>query len=301
MPSTMFSGLLYALLATVVWSITFIIARLAVGGISPITLAMLKWLIASIILSFIAIPYMKKEWITIKSLLPRLLGVVFFGVAIYSPLSFFGAQTTSAMNLSLISITSPVFIVVIASCLGRKQPLYTWFGSSLALIGSFYLVSNGELERLLELDFVIGDILMLIAAIGFAVYCLLLERIAHKISQISLISCISFLATLMLLPFSIWEMNQENFIFLMNSTIIGCVVFSGIFSALVAWWLWNIGLEKAGPVYAGVMFYTLPLWGGIFGYFLLDEPITSVHVFSGILIVGGIMWASYGGTKLFIK
>jgi drug/metabolite transporter (DMT)-like permease len=287
-------GSLYALLATVLWAGAFVVARLAVGQISPMTLGASRWFMALVILSFFTLPKVKKEWHIAKKFLPQIIAAAGLGVAAYSPLSYFAAQTTSAINLSLISVTTPIFIVIIASLMGQKQSLNTWLGCTVALIGSFYLVCNGEIGRLLALQFAAGDLLMLAAAIGFAIYSLILKKIPDGLSQATVLTLMAFFAVLMLIPCVIWESTQPSMLFNMNGIVFFSITFSAICSSIIAWWSWNVGLEKAGPELSGMIYYSLPLWGGFFAFVFLGETMGMTHLVSGILIIGGIFWASRG-------
>ncbi|MBU1002934.1 MAG: DMT family transporter [Proteobacteria bacterium] len=291
-------GSLYALCATVLWAGAFIIARLAVGEISPMTLGATRWGMALVILCTFMLPKVKKEWPVAKKFLPQIIAAALFGVAAYSPLSYFAAQTTSAINLSLISVTTPIFIVIIASLMGQKQSINTWAGCTVALIGSFYLVSGGELSRILAMEFAAGDILMLAAAVGFAIYSLILKKTPDGLSGGTIMTLMSFFAVLMLIPCVIWESTQPSMVFNMNGIVFFSITFSAICSSIIAWWTWNIGLEKAGPELCGMIYYALPLWGGFFAFIFLGEKITSIHFISGALIIGGIAWASRGTKKV---
>lgn len=290
-------GSLFALLATVLWAGAFIIARLAVGEISPMTLGAARWGMALIILSTFMLPKVKKEWPVAKTFLPQIIAASLFGVAAYSPLSYFAAQTTSAINLSLISVTSPIFIVIIAALTGKKQSLNTWAGSIVALIGSFYLVSGGNLDKILGMEFAIGDILMLAAAVGFAIYSLILKKTPAGLSGGTIMFLMAFFGVIMLIPCVMWESSQPFMVFNVNWVVLFSITFSAICSSIIAWWTWNIGLEKAGPELCGMIYYSLPLWGGVFAYFFLGETMTQTHFISGVLIIGGIVWASLGAKK----
>lgn len=290
-------GSLFALLATVLWAGAFIIARLAVGEISPMTLGAARWGMALIILSAFMLPKVKKEWPIAKNFLPQIIAASLFGVAAYSPLSYFAAQTTSAINLSLISVTSPIFIVIIAALSGTKQSLNTWAGSIVALIGSFYLVSGGDFDKILGMEFAIGDILMLAAAVGFAIYSLILKKTPAGLSGGTIMFLMAFFGVILLIPCVIWESTQPFMVFNMNLVVFFSITFSAICSSIIAWWTWNIGLEKAGPELCGMIYYSLPLWGGVFAYVFLGETMTQTHFISGVLIIGGIVWASLGAKK----
>lgn len=285
-------GIACALLATMLWAGAFVVARLAVGQISPMTLGATRWFVALLILCTFTLPKVKKEWPVAKKFLPQIIGAALTGVAAYSPLSYFAAQTTSAINLSLISVTTPIFIVIISSMMGQKQSANTWLGCTIALIGSFYLVCNGEMSRLLGLQFAAGDFLMLLAAVGFAVYSLILRKIPEGLSQITIMSLMAFFAVLMLIPCVIWESTQPTMVFNMNGIVFFSIVFSAVCSSIIAWFTWNLGLQHAGPATSGMIYYSLPLWGGLFAFVFLGETMGMVHLVSGALIIGGIVWAS---------
>ena len=291
-------GSLYALLATVLWAGAFIIARLAVGEISPMTLGATRWGMALIILATFTLPRVKREWPIAKTFLPQIIAAAAFGVAAYSPLSYFAAQTTSAINLSLLSVTTPIFIVIISATMGQKQSLHTWAGCIVALFGSFYLVSGGDINQILEMKFAAGDILMLAAAIGFAIYSIILKKTPTGLSSITIMTLMTFFAVLMLIPCVIWESTLPSMVFNLNFVVFFSIIFSAICSSIIAWWTWNIGLTKAGPELCGMIYYSLPLWGGFFAYIFLGEKMNSVHVISGALIIGGIVWASRGAKKI---
>jgi len=48
-----------------------------------------------------------------------------------------------------------------------------------------------------------------------------------------------------------------------------------------------------GPVKAGFIYYTLPIFSGILAYLFLDEVITQFHFYSVLLIVSGILTANH--------
>jgi drug/metabolite transporter (DMT)-like permease len=285
-------GMLYALTATVLWSGAFVVARLAVGQISPMTLSAARWFVALLILCCFTLPRVKKEWPVAKKFLPQIIAASLAGVALYAPLSYFAAQTTTAINLSLISVTTPIFIVIISSLMGQKQSLNTWVGCTVALFGSFYLVCNGELGRLLGLQFAVGDLLMVGAAVGFAIYSLILRKIPKGLSQATILTLMAFFAVLWMLPGLIWEWTQPGFVLNLNGVVLFSVAFSAVCSSIIAWWAWNKGLEDAGPALSGMIYYSLPLWGGLFAYLFLGESMGMTHLISGVMIIGGIYWTT---------
>ncbi|MEF2232370.1 MAG: DMT family transporter [Pseudodesulfovibrio sp.] len=285
-------GSVYALLTTVIWSGNFVVARMAVGKISPMSLGAARWLVALVVLCCFALPKLKREWPVAKKFMPQILVAGLTAVTLYNPLCYLGAATTSAINLALISVTTPIFIVIICSLLGEKQSANTWIGCTIALIGSIYLVADGQMGRVLGLQFAFGDILMLGAAIGFAVYSIVLRKIPDGLSQSTILTLMVFFGLIMLIPFLIWEWSLPTARIEFSGTVIFSVLYTGIGNSLIAWWLWNLALENAGAARAGMIYYGLPLLSGLFGYLFIGETMGMVHLVSGILIVGGIIWSS---------
>ena len=59
-------GILLAILATIIWSGNFIIARGVIKQIPPVSLAFYRWLSASIIIFPFAVKQSKVEWKIVK-------------------------------------------------------------------------------------------------------------------------------------------------------------------------------------------------------------------------------------------
>lgn len=285
-------GCFFALMTTMIWSGNFVVARLAVGKIPPMTLGALRWLVALILLCCFALPKLKKEWPVAKSFMPQIVIAGLTAVTLYNPLCYLGAATTSAINLALISVTTPIFIVIICSFMGEKQSSNTWIGCTIALLGSIYLVANGDMTKLLNLEFAFGDILMLGAAVGFAVYSIVLRKVPAGLSQSSILTLMVFVGLILLIPFLMWEWSQPETAIQFDGVVIFSVLYTGIGNSLIAWWLWNLALENAGPSRAGMIYYGLPLLSGIFGYLFIGETMGTIHLISGLLIIGGIYWST---------
>lgn len=281
-------GVLYSFIATFLWSGAFVIARLAVGQISPMTLGASRWFITLLALSVFALPTLKKEWPVAKKFIPQLLVASLTGVTLYAPLSYFAAATTTAINLALISVMTPVFVIFILAFKKEKQSRNTWLGCMVALLGSVYLITNGQISRLVNLEFAQGDLLMLIGTIGFAFYGIALRNVPKGLSQSSILTLMSTFGLIFMLPVLIWEWNSPEFVFNINGTVIFSILFTGLGCSLAAWWTWNLGLEYAGPVIANIVHYALPILSGILGYIFLAEKIGVIHLVSSAIIIFGI-------------
>lgn len=184
------AGYLFAVGATAIWSGNFIVARGLNETIPPVCLAFSRWLVAVVFLMPIAVKDVISEWHDLKKHLPYLSITAFLGITCFNTLIYFAGRTTAAMNLSLIAITFPIFIILLTRILyGEKLTPAKGIGIGLVLTGVVMLITKGRLDVLLSISFNIGDLWMLLAAAIFAVYSLLLktkpEQISVKALQLS--------------------------------------------------------------------------------------------------------------------
>ena len=167
-------GALLAIIATIIWSGNFVIARGVAKDIPPVTLSFFRWLSATLILLPFAMKYFLKEWRLVwKHPLLFFLAAA-FGISLFNTFVYVAGHHTSAVNMALIGTTSsPVMSVILARVfLKEKITTLRVIGMLVCLIGILWLLSKGHLENLMTLRFTEGDYWMLAAAFCFAIYCI---------------------------------------------------------------------------------------------------------------------------------
>jgi len=198
------------------------------------------------------------------------------------------------MNLSLIAITFPVFIIILSRILYKEYvTIKKSIGIALVLIGVVMLITKGSLSVLLNISFNIGDVWMLLASIIFAVYSLFLKNKPEQISVMALQLSIFILGLLFLFPFFLWEQTTIHYSIL-TSTTIPAILYIGIFASLGAFVFWTKAVMILGPAKAGMVYYTLPLFSGFLAYLLLSESINMIYFYSMLLIFIGIVTTNRG-------
>ncbi|MCF6167521.1 DMT family transporter [Lutibacter sp.] len=286
-------GYFFALSATAIWSGNFIIARDLNTSIPPISLAFWRWTVAVIVLFPFAIKKLITDWEILKKNWIYIAITSLLGVTIFNTLIYLAGHTTTAINLSLISITFPIFIIIFLRIFYKEAiTFHKAIGILLVLIGVLFLITKGNLSKLLNITFTIGDIWMLLAAIIFAVYSLLLKQKPKKLSVLGFQLSTFIVGLLFMLPFFIWESLTIPPIQFENKTIFS-ILYVGLFASLTAYILWNKAIDKIGPGNAGIIYYTLPLFSGFLAYVILNETIGMVHLYSLVLILSGILIATY--------
>lgn len=294
-------GYLFALGATVIWSGNFIIARDLNERIPPISLAFWRWTVAVIVLLPFAIKKLISEWKILKINRLYLSIVSFLGVTIFNTLIYFAGHTTTAINLSLISITFPIFIVILSRVFYKEViTVNKAIGILLVLIGVLLLITKGELSKLLNLSFAIGDIWMLVAAIIFALYSILLRKKPTELSISAFQLSTFILGLIFMLPFFILETLNSPPIQFQSKTVFS-ILYVGIFASLTAYILWNKAIVKIGATNAGMVYYTLPLFSGFLAFLFLGEAIGTNHLYSLVLILSGIVIATLKKKSRLLK
>ena len=102
---------------------------------------------------------------------------------------------------------------------------------------------------------------------------------------------------LFLLPFFVLEYLSVPPVEFDTKTV-SSILYVGIFASLLAFGLWHKAIVTVGPSKAGMVFYTLPLFSGLWAYPFLHEDIDMIHVFSVLLIVSGVLAANYESKKV---
>ena len=292
------SGYLFAIGATAIWSGNFIIARGLNESIPPISLAFWRWFVAIIVFLPFALKPLISEWSTLKENISYLSITSLLGITIFNTLIYLAGHTTTAINLSLISITFPVFIVILSRFFFRELVTFNkGFSIIVVVAGVILLITKGTLSRLLNISFAIGDVWMLVAALIFAIYSILLKRKPEQLSIWAFQLSTFILGLIFLFPFFVWEYVVTPPAEFDTKTVIS-ILYVGIFASLSAFVLWNKAIMTVGPSKAGMVYYTLPLFSGFLAHLLLKEDICLVHFYSALLIVSGILTANYESKKV---
>jgi len=289
----MLTGYLCAMAAVIFWSYNFIIARELNDTVAPVSLAFGRWLVAVLVLFPFAIKSLLSEWILVKENLAYLSITAFTGVTLFNTLLYLGGQTTGALNLALISITSPIFIVIFARIFyGELLTFYKVAGVFLVATGVIALITRGQLSSLLNLTFSIGDMWMLMGAIIFAIYSILILKKPPQLGILAFQLSTFILGLIFLLPFLAWEyavVGPSAY----EANAIYSIFYLGVFASLFSFVLWNQSIVLIGVSKTGMVYYTLPIFSGVMAWYFLGEDIGLLHLGSGVLIVSGIFMANH--------
>jgi drug/metabolite transporter (DMT)-like permease len=220
----------------------------------------------------------------------------FLLVTLFNTLIYIAAQTSKAINLSLIAVSSPIFIVIFARLFLKDYfTLRRTVGLVAATSGVILLITGGDLAKLINLTFSEGDAWMVLAAAIFGVYSVLARMKPVALSPIAFLCAIFIIGLLFLVPWTIWELRTVDSITL-SPTAIAAIVYLGVGPSLLAFLCWNKAIMLIGPVRSAFVYYSLPVFSGAEALLLLGEPLHPVHLLSGFLILLGVAIATWDRT-----
>lgn len=277
-------------LVTACWAANTVLAKLAVGNISPMAVVTLRWLMVLLFLSVIARESVRKDWPVLRRHLGLLGALGALGFTAFNSLFYYAAHTTTALNMGILQGTMPAFVllgvfVAYRTPIGWRQML----GVGITLVAVTVVASEGSLQRLAAFAFKQGDVLLIFACVLYSGYTVWLRRrpAVDAISQFAVMAAAAFLASL---PLAGIEIATGNF---QAPTAQGwlLVLLIAIFPSLLAQVFFIRGVEIIGPARAGVFVNLSPILAAFFAVVFLGESIAGYHAAALALVLGGI-WLS---------
>ncbi|MFF5971943.1 DMT family transporter [Streptomyces sp. NPDC012769] len=280
-------GVLFALLATVVWSGSFVATRDMADTIPPVQAVFWRWIIALLAVApFAARPFWRQ-----RAVIRRHLGFValasLFGVALYNTLVHQAGLTTSASNMGMIMAASPVLMAGYARLGGERLGARRLLGLLVAVLGVLLLVGKGSLT----VDLAAGDLWMFAAALSFASYSALLKRKPAEIDGLAFLFTTFVLGALMLAPAYAVSLTLQGG-FPATPGTVGPLLYVGVFSSAVAFFAWNKAIALIGAARAGVVYYLQPVCVALLSAALLGERLGALGIACMVLILGGVAFSS---------
>ena len=281
------------LLAPVFFSSNIIFGRGILGEIGPFITAFIRWFGAALlILPFVwhdrsaGIAFVRRHtgyWL--------MLGIL--GMGICGGVVYWALTATSASNATLIYTTSSLFIILFQWLFqSRKLMVREISGMIIAFAGVAAIVLHGDLGALLRLTFNIGDFGILVAAIAFALYSLLLRKpAATEVGPLSLFFLLALSGAVCLFPLAIIDYLSGG---LLPHTRIAWLKLAGIiaFASLAAFYCFQHAVRVFGAAKAGITLYLMPPISIIMAVLFLGEEFHTYHAIGIVLVTGGVVLAT---------
>ncbi len=280
-------------LTTLFWSGNFVISRGMHAEIPPLALAFWRWVAAFLILLLFAGKYLWRERELVRSHYRFICIQGLVGVAGFNTLVYVAMQTTTAINAVLVNSCIPVLIAVCSwlfyrEVLSMRQAL----GVLVSLTGVLLIITRGELAHLLAVNFNRGDLLVLAAALLWAIYSANLKRYPQGLHPLAFQTGIVLFGLLVLAPFYLVELGSGR-VMQVNAATVGTVLYVAIFASVLAFIFWNRAVRTVGANKAGPFIHLMPVFSTVLAMIFLGETIRPFHLQGIALIFVGITMTTF--------
>lgn len=276
----------------VLWTVNLVIARKASGLVEPYTLAFGRWLIAALVLAGLSWQELVHQRAELARHWWHFVVLGFCGMLVCGAWVYLGAQTTVAMNISLIYAASPVLIGVGSVLwLGERMRWGQVLGVVLALAGVVHVVVQGRWTTLADVRWVVGDWWIVAAMVAWAAYALLQKLWPSTLGDTARLAAISAGGVLTLLPGMLWEQTSAAHL-AVTLPALGVMALAALVPGVGAYWIYGWTQKILGASRVAVTLYLGPLYGAVAAYAVLDEPLGWHHLGGAALILPGVWLVS---------
>lgn len=271
----------------------------SLNSLPPLTIAFCRLVIAFLCLAPLAGKaawrargVFRTQWRPL--LLLTLTGVAFFNTFIYGALQF-----TSSTNVSVLESLIPALTLALSALLLRERlRSVQWWGVALSLSGALWVITDGQLLRLAELSWNVGDGIMVGAIISWAVYSIAVTRHLHLFPTFSVVLVMTGLGVLVLAPLVAIEWLVLGVPTLTVAEHVPGLLYLGMFPSVVALLFYNRAVQRLGAARASVFLNFLPVVTMAGAVLWLGAELTAAKVIGALVVILGVLLATRaGGTR----
>lgn len=277
------SYLATAMGAIIVWSTSFVATKLAYTSFPPITLGMLRFALASLLLGAIVL---------IKGSLQRLdkgdrKTIVlsgFLGITLYFIMENTGIHLTTASNSALIiasypAITALLEWVIYRTLVSRLQAT----GIALAIIG-IVILAGAQSGQGGPHQFW-GNLTLIGAGFAWAFYNFTTRKIVNKYSGMTIAFYQSVAGTVLFLPAVLFEAADWRMPTPMATMML---LYLAVFCSVAGYLMYNHSLRRLAATTLVSLMNLVPVLGVAFAAVILHETITLRQIIGGAIVIGGV-------------
>lgn len=283
---------LIMLLPPLFWAGNFIVGKAVSNQHIPIGLSFWRWFLATLIFTPFVLKAIIEEKEIILKHLPKIIILSLLSISAFNSLAYISLQYTTALNATILNSFIPIFILIIVSLFFKEKiSKHQVIGIFVSLLGVFIILSRLDINIIKNITFNKGDLWMLLAALDWAMYSILLKHFRPtELRAMTFLGIMMILGTIFLIPVYLANPFNESMITL-NKDVIYALTYIAIFPSIISYLAWNYGLQKIGAALGGQYIHLMPIFGALMAVLFLDEKIKLYHILGGISIALGL-WLS---------
>jgi drug/metabolite transporter (DMT)-like permease len=256
-------------------------------GVPPLALSLSRWVIAVVILLPFVWRRLPAEWSNMKRHAPSLVFMSSFMIA-GSTMSVLAVYYTTATNAVLVNASQPAITAALGWAIAGTVLLARQrLGIVCAFVGILIMIARADSSVLFGLEFNVGDLIMLLAVIGWSTYAVLLPRRDYTPGGTSLMFLISVSGTVMLLPAYLIERAVVGS-FGFSGQVVAAMLYLAVFPTLLATFGWNLAIRSVGANRTAIFVNLIPLSGAALAMIFLGERLYPYHLIGAVFVFAGI-------------
>lgn len=289
---------LWLTLPPLLWAGNAVVGRLMAGQVPPMTLNLLRWVLAFVILLPLTHALLRRD----SALWPswrRFTVLGLLGVGCYNALQYLALKTSTPINVTLVASSTPLWMLLVGRLFfGAAVTRMQLVGGALSMAGVLVVLSRGHLETLAQVRLVPGDLYVLLAALAWAFYSWLLARRDEPASIRSDWAAFVMAQVVFGLGWSslfagaewVWLLGHEPQAahISWSPAVLLALAYIAIGPAVLAYRYWGLGVAQAGPTLAGFFSNLTPLFAAVMSALVLGEAPRLYYALAFGLIVAGI-------------
>jgi drug/metabolite transporter (DMT)-like permease len=291
-------------LPPLMWAGNAVIGRLMVGQVPPMTLNFLRWALVALILLPLGWRALRQPR-RLLAMWPYLMLVGLLGVGMFNALQYLALVTSTPINVTLVAASMPVWMLAVGALFFGQHPTRRQLaGAALGLIGVAMVIGRGSLGALLRVQFVPGDVFILLATIGWSFYSWLLARPPAALQQArepgardawdwsGFLLVQTLFGLLAAGAFAVGEQALGAAPIRWSGGVFAALLYVSLGASIVAYRSWGLGVAQGGPALASFFNNLTPLFAAVLSAWVLGEHPRWYHALAFVLIVGGIAISS---------
>jgi drug/metabolite transporter (DMT)-like permease len=273
------------------WAGNAIVGRMAAGHIAPVTLSFLRWSFAFLIILPFAWRHLVRDWGAIRGRLGVMIVLSVTGIGAFNTLQYWALEHTQALNTLLLQSAAPLVVAVWSlALLGVRLTLAQAAGVLLSMAGVLIILMHGDLTKLSNIEFNLGDLIFIVALVIFGLYSVLsLKR--PDIHALSFVAFTFGAGAACLIPLFIWELFARPLMQIDTANLL-TLAYVALFPSTIAYLCFNRGVQLIGANRAAPFFHVVPVFGTVMSIVFLGEHPQAFHFIGFALVLTGVFVAS---------
>ena len=272
--------------AAFVWGTSFTVSKLALRSIPPLSLAWIRFVLASaILLAWLVIRHEDLR-LDRREFGAMMLGGI-LGYALNHIFENVGLALSTASEISLMMGVFPVLSLVVEGLVyHRRFSRIAVAGIALSVVGVVLIVNPRSLMGAFEGKRLLGDGLIILSGICWAFYSILVKNLSRNSSASRTAMFQMLFGSIVLLPL-VGAFEQP--VFPVPAEGMWAVIYLAVFCSVGGYSLYNYGVARMASTQAVNILNLVPVFGVLTSWVVLHATVTVMQLAGGAVVLLGVL------------